>query len=180
MGRRKKVGRPKNGLVVRNKHRALMDLMISKPWLNQNELAKIVGYEPNWVSSILRSARFIEKFEERRNQHEESLSLRVVAVRTKQLDATCDALDISREIMGNKGVEIPIRQESIRNILDLGHAKAVERSASLNANIQIPPEIIKSLGVLAEEISQPFVPKRLLKRKDEPTDQDIRDVEQSI
>jgi hypothetical protein len=36
-------------------HAALVDVLISEPWLSQRELAARFGYSESWISQILRS-----------------------------------------------------------------------------------------------------------------------------
>jgi DNA-binding MarR family transcriptional regulator len=149
---------------VRNRHMVIMDLLISNPEKDQNEIAAMLGYTPAWLSNTIHSPAFQRRFIEYRRQHESDLSAKMVALKTKAFDVTIEAMEESRSIFRDKSIDVPLRQESIRNILSLKHASAVEKTANVNANVNIPPEIIKSLGSLAEEISQPFTPKRSLKR----------------
>lgn len=59
MGRLKRVG---------YSHQAMIDLIIEKPWLNQNDIAKHFGYTPGWVSNVLASDAFQNAFASRKNE----------------------------------------------------------------------------------------------------------------
>lgn len=43
---------------VRYTHQAMIDLMISNPWISQDQLAAHFGYTPGWVSNVLAADSF--------------------------------------------------------------------------------------------------------------------------
>jgi hypothetical protein len=53
---------------LRYRHEALIDLMIAKPHLTQNEWAAEMGYTPSWLSTIIASDAFQAALAERREQ----------------------------------------------------------------------------------------------------------------
>jgi hypothetical protein len=55
----------------------------------------------------------------------------------------------------------------VRDILAQGHAKAVERKASLNVDMEIPAELLPKMEAFMKEMAAPFTPKKLLERPDE-------------
>lgn len=55
-------------LKLRYSHDAMIDLLISDPWISQNGLAAHFGYSPAWVSTILSSDAFQAKLAMRREE----------------------------------------------------------------------------------------------------------------
>lgn len=53
---------------MRYSHQALIDLMITRPELSQNEFAAILGYTPSWLSTIICSDTFQMALAERREE----------------------------------------------------------------------------------------------------------------
>ncbi len=145
---------------LRNRHIAIMELMIMCPSMNQNELAEKLGYTPSRLSIIVNDPLFQLAFNEFRRRHQLVLSELIT-------EATADAIRASREIINDKEIPIPFRQGSIRDILEQGHAKAPEKRASITATMTVPPGAIEALGQLAKEISQPFTPSRFFKKEEE-------------
>lgn len=46
-------------------HEAMIDLIIAKPWISQDEIALSFGYSPSWISTIFTSDAFQAKLAER-------------------------------------------------------------------------------------------------------------------
>jgi hypothetical protein len=53
---------------LRYSHEAMIDLLISQPWISQNALADHFGMSASWVSTIICSDLFQSKLAERRDQ----------------------------------------------------------------------------------------------------------------
>jgi hypothetical protein len=53
---------------LRYRHEALIDLMIAKPHLTQNEWAAEMGYTPSWISTIIASDAFQAALASRREE----------------------------------------------------------------------------------------------------------------
>ena len=151
-------GQLKHG--VRPRHTAIMELMILAPHLTQNEMAEKLGYTPSRFSIIVNHPLFLEAYESFRRRHQDRISECVI-------DATVEAVEVNREIMRDKNEGPSIRQMSAKMILDQGHAKAIEKRATLSATAEIPIETLRNLGELVKGLSQPFTPKRFLQKVEE-------------
>lgn len=145
-----------NPKTLRDRHLAIMEEMVKNPHLKQSELAKKVGYTDSRLSIIINSPLFIYAFREYRRVHMNKVSDLVA-------EATAAALRFSKEVIEDKDIDVVCRQESARDILDQGHAKAVERTASANFEVQVPLEALGGLEKILAEMSQPFKPTRMLK-----------------
>jgi hypothetical protein len=86
--------------------------------------------------------------------------------------ATTEAIKVSVEIMKDKGSPAVIRQQSARDILAQGHAKAVEKRASLSLTGEVPAELLPRMEVIMKELDLPFAPKKLLVRPEESMNKD--------
>lgn len=53
---------------LRYSHDAMIDLLIERPMISQNELAAIFGYTPGWTSQVMSSDAFKAKLEMRRDE----------------------------------------------------------------------------------------------------------------
>lgn len=53
---------------LRYSHTAMIDLIVSDPWISQNDLAARFGYSPAWVSNILASDAFQSALAARREE----------------------------------------------------------------------------------------------------------------
>lgn len=153
---------------IRNRHLAIMEAMVTQPTLSQGQLAAQLGYSQSRLSIIINSPLFQYAFEAYRRKHMEKIS-DVVA------DATVAAVKFNKRVIENENVEIPIKQVSARDILGLGHAKAVERSANLNVSTQVPADLLESLRPLLEEVKQPFAPTRHFMKPPEKEGEDSGD-----
>jgi len=124
---------------LNNRHLAIMDMLIAMPHLTHNEVADAVGMTASTVSVIVRSDLFQLAFAEYRREHQKSVS-------ELAIEATREAIEFERGMIrgvipGPNGEEIfvndvQLKQASAKDILSLGHAKAVERSVSLNGTLE--------------------------------------------
>lgn len=103
---------------TRYTHEAMIDMIIAKPTISQNELAAAFGYTPGWVSQVMNSDAFREKLAERKGeivdpriemQLEERIrgladkSLEVLIEKlheTKNMNVAVRALDVSTRALG--------------------------------------------------------------------------------
>lgn len=53
---------------IRYTHDAMIDLLISDPWISQGEIAERFGYTQSWVSIVFSSDAFKNRLEERRSE----------------------------------------------------------------------------------------------------------------
>lgn len=151
---------------IRNRHLAIMEEMVASPNMSQGELAQKMGYTQSRLSIIVNSPLFKYAFEGYRRQHMEKVSDLVA-------EATTAALKFCKEVVEQKGLEVPLRQVSARDILNLGHAKAVEKSARLEIGAQVPAEMIEALRPVMEELKVPFAPKRFFQKPPEREGDDV-------
>lgn len=59
---------PKRDLRMRYTHDAMIDLVISRPEISQNEIASEFGYSPAWVSVVFNSDGFQERLAARKGE----------------------------------------------------------------------------------------------------------------
>jgi hypothetical protein len=151
--------------VLRNRHFAIMDMLLAHPEWNQKDVAESLNYSESWLSSLVNSSLFQTAFRTYRQRYEEALRGSIVA-------ATTEAIKVSVEIMKDKGSPAVIRQQSARDILAQGHAKAVEKRASLSLTGEVPAELLPRMEVIMKELDLPFAPKKLLVRPEESMNKD--------
>jgi len=53
---------------LRYSHEAMIDLLVSEPWISQNEIAERFGMSASWISTIICSDLFQARLAERRDQ----------------------------------------------------------------------------------------------------------------
>jgi hypothetical protein len=141
---------------VRSRHMAIMDLMLARPDMNQNEIAERLNYTPSRLSIIVNSPLFKLAFAQYRTKFENELSTNLVDLIT---DATKEAVQFSRDVVKDTGVPINLRQTSARDILNQGHVKAavsmqVDRRSS-EVRLDIPFEALASLREVILEAKKP-------------------------
>ena len=140
---------------LRNRHLAIMEELVRNPKLDQNEIVENLGYTPSRFSVIVNSPLFLFAFKEYRKNHMEKISDLIV-------EATTAAILFSKSVLEDTGIDVKARQESARDILSQGHAKATERKAVANFDVQIPVEALGGLEKILTEMAQPFTPTRSL------------------
>lgn len=149
---------------IRSRHLSIMEVMLANPQMNQNEIAAMLNFTPSRLSIIVNSPLFVYAMEGYRRKHMDKLSDLVA-------EATTEALKFSTGVLKNQNEATQLRQTSARDILALGHAKAVEKTASLALSASVPPELLAALGPILEEIKQPFAPKRFFVKPPEKSDE---------
>jgi glucose-6-phosphate isomerase len=150
--------------VLRNRHFAIMDALIVHPEWTQQMIAESLNYSEQHLSDIVNASLFKTAFREYRQKYEKALRESIV-------EATQKAIKVSMEIMENKNEPAMVRQISVRDILAQGHAKAVEKSARLNMEMEIPSELLPRMEAFMKEVAAPFIPKKLLERPEEPDEE---------
>jgi hypothetical protein len=83
---------------VRYTHDAMIDLIISDPWISQNQIAAYFGYTVSWVSIIFSSDAFKERLEMRKEELVDpairaTLEERMKALVTRSLDVLMEKLN---------------------------------------------------------------------------------------
>lgn len=142
---------------LNHRHLAIMEMMVQCPHLTQGEIARKLGYSESRFSAIVNSPLFQMAYQEFRRRHQDNISEHVIEV-------TKEALKASQEIISDRQLPATIRQISIRDILNLGHAKAVEKSASVRASVEMDTQQFQQLLKVASELNNPFVPSRPMRR----------------
>ena len=140
---------------LRNRHMAIMEELMANPKADQNEIAEKLGYTVSRFSIIVNSPLFVYAFKEYRKTHMEKISDLVT-------EATTAALQFSKDVIENKEMDVKSRQESARDILSQGHAKAIDKKVSANFEVPIPLEALGGLEKILAEVAQPFKVSRLL------------------
>ena len=151
--------------VLRNRHFAVMDCLMAHPDWSQKEVAEALGYSESWLSQMVNSSLFQTAFKAYRRRYEDDLRASIVA-------GTLAAIKVSKEIMEDKQQPAVIRRQSAKDILDQGHAAAIQKTASLSLTGEIPAELLPRLDAVMKELDIPFVPKKLMARPEEVKHED--------
>lgn len=150
---------------LKNRHFAIMDALIAYPSKTNKEHAEQLGYSEGRFSIITNSTLFRYAFAEYRRKFTDDL-------REKVVEATLSAVRFSKEIIEDTNTPTQLRQISARDILMQGHAKAVEKSARLNVDVEIPAELLTNLDAIKKEFEIPFTPKKLFLKPEEIVEKD--------
>lgn len=128
------------------RHQAIMDLMIANPWMKKHEIASVLEISPQAVIDVTNSELFELAFSEYKKKHSEKISDLVA-------EATIEALKFERDVVRGKvfdcnGTEVVVsdimlRQTSAKDILSMGHAKAIEKSVSMMGTLEDALNIIE-------------------------------------
>jgi len=83
---------------VRYTHDAVIDEILQNPAISQNELAKMFGYSPTWISICINSDAFQERLEERKAELVDpairaTIAERLEAIAKRSLEKIIDRLD---------------------------------------------------------------------------------------
>jgi hypothetical protein len=137
-----------------------MDALIAYPNKTHRELSAELGYSEGRFSVVVNSSLFKYAFAEYRRKFQDDL-------REKVVEATLSAVRFSKEIIEDTNTPTQLRQVSARDILMQGHAKAVEKSARLNVDVEIPAALLTNLDAIKKEFEIPFTPKKLFSKPEE-------------
>lgn len=118
------------------RHQAIMDLMLANPWMTKTEIAAVLELTPQLVYDVTGSELFELAFKEYRKKHSDKIS-------DLAAEATLEALKFERDMVKGKVTnfngdeeivtDLQLRQVSAKDILGLGHAKAIDKSINVNA-----------------------------------------------
>jgi len=137
---------------VRTRHLAIMDLMLARPDMDQNQIAAELGYTPSRLSIIVNSQLFKLAFTEYRRKVENNLVDLIT-------EATASAIKFNKEVIDNPDAPAVLRQTSARDILSQGHAKAPQsvdmHRRSIEAHIDVPLEALAGLKDVITEAKKP-------------------------
>lgn len=83
---------------LRYSHEAMVELIITNPWISQNEIAAIFGRTPPWISIVMNSDAFKARLEERREELVDptlrvSIKERFTAALTRSLERLQEKLE---------------------------------------------------------------------------------------
>jgi DNA-binding MarR family transcriptional regulator len=150
---------------LKSRHFGIMDALIAYPSKTNRELAEQLGYSEGRFSAITNSSLFRYALAEYRRRFQDDL-------REKIVEATLSAVKYSKEIVEDENTPTQLRQVSARDILMQGHAKAVEKSARLNVDFEIPAALLTNLDAIKKEFEIPFTPKKLFSKPEEQVEKD--------
>jgi hypothetical protein len=142
-----------------NRHMAIMDALVMFPEETHKTLAERLGYSPEHFSTIVNQPLFKMAFAEFRRRHENKLSEKVI-------EATAVAVDFVKETIESKEAKIDAKIACAKEIFALGHAKAVDKKATVNLEAEVSEDLIRSLAGVAKELTAEFQPTKLLRRPD--------------
>ena len=121
---------------LNHRHKAIMDLMVANPWMTKGQIASVLEITPQCVYDVTNSELFELAFDEYKKSHSQKIS-------DLAAEATVEAIRFAEgvvkgKVAGPNGEEIEVkdiqlRQISARDILNLGHGKAIDKSMNLNA-----------------------------------------------
>ena len=121
---------------LNHRHKAIMDLMVANPWMDKKQIAEVLEITPQCVYDVTNSELFELAFEEYKKAHSQRIS-------ELAAEATVEAIKFTKGVVegkvpGPNGEQIlvndlQLRQISARDILSLGHGKAIDKSMNLNA-----------------------------------------------
>lgn len=152
------------------RHHILIETMIRYPADTQQQIAIRAGYSPGNIRKLQRNPIFMTEYNRRKEMVDADIRKAIV-------DATVSAIKFSRNVIEDPEQPVPLRQESARDILVQGHAKAVEKSASLRIDAEFPKEAFSMLAGIAKELQLPMTPVKRLSRpigEEEPIEVESR------
>jgi hypothetical protein len=151
-------------LTAKNRRLALMDLMLLHPDYSAMDLAGAIGLSKSRTSAILNDPVFKLAFEFYRNQYTNKLQNAQMEVDLAVKRVTKEAVEIARDIAKDDKHPLVSRQDSIRDILSQGHAKAVEKSAHMEVNMS--DQTLRELLELTKKAVAP--PRKQVKTWEKP------------
>lgn len=137
---------------IHSRYLAIMELMLARPDMNQNQIAESLGYNAARLSVIVNTPLFKLAFNEYRREHMRKVSDLIA-------DATVEAIQFHQQVMKGKiynddGTtrevdDVQIRQMSARDILAQGHAKAADKHIGIGVTANA-----EQLEVLAQVMKE--------------------------
>lgn len=150
-------GALKNGL--RYSHEAMIDVLVSEPWIKQNDLARRFNKTPSWISTIMHSDAFQAAFAARKDAIVDPILRLSVEENTRGLYAR--SLEVLREKFDKPSEMIPDQlaiQTLAQTARALGYGARQEPTVQVNISNVIESQadnLVKLLrrtkAVVAEE-----------------------------
>jgi len=97
---------------VRYTHDAMIDLVIARPEISQNQIAAHFGYTPSWVSTVFASEAFQERMAQRKEELVDPFIRRSVEERMKAL--VIQSLGVLQEKLEQPGVSADVALEAFK------------------------------------------------------------------
>ena len=140
---------PRGGAIqkVRYSHDAMIDLIIQKPWITQNELAAEFGYTAGWISQVIAADAFQARLAERKEEIVDPAIKATVEERFKAL--VIRSLQILQEKLDRPSNQIP--DNLAIKTMEMG-AKALGYGASVHLIPPAPPPATDRLNALGERL----------------------------
>lgn len=133
-------------------HEALVDMIISRPEITQNELAVMFGYQPAWISTVMASDAFKERLVARRGEVVNPVLIASVEERFEAL--TQRSLEVLQEKLAMPANEVPDQLALQAAALGArGMGKGGFGSSASQVNVQVNVDAKERLARVAERIT---------------------------
>lgn len=127
---------------MRYSHEAMVDLIVSNPWISQNQLAAHFGYSPSWVSCVIASDAFQATLAKRREEVIDPAMKATIEERFRALVVR------SLEVLTNK-LNAPVVSDNVA----LRAAELGAKALGIGGNAPPPPPPASDrLTILAERL----------------------------
>jgi predicted transcriptional regulator len=124
---------------VRYSHDAMIDLIIERPSISQNEIAEVFGYTPPWVSRVINSDAFQARLAERKGDIIDPLLIASVEERLRGI-AQLSAVILQRELEATQNPKLAERMLEL-STKALGFGARREVSVDLTSYVvHVPPK----------------------------------------
>ncbi len=145
---------------VRYSHDAMVDLIIQRPEIHQNEIAEIFGRRPHWVSLVINSDAFQSRLAERKKELVDPILQATINDRLQAVAA--ESLDRIREKLSGP---LPLTDEFLLKSADLstkalGYGARVPGAGSTTnvaVVVQVPAKIASASDWAARHAPAPLV-----------------------
>lgn len=128
---------------LRYSHEAMIDLIITDPWISQGKIAKTFGYTESWVCLVMQSDAFQSKLAERKNDLVDPIIRATIEERFRAM--LTKSLEILQEKLSRPTDKIS--DSTVLKAIELG-AKAM----GIGGNAPPPPPAVDRLEKLAERL----------------------------
>jgi len=145
------------------KYVPLLEHRAAHPMETIAEVAEHFGYSEGAMGRIVNSELFMMALYGLQQKAMTKIENKLARLKEKAEEATGEAIDFNKEVL-KAAHPVDIKQESSKQILALGHAKAVEKheSKNLTAVANLPQDVVAQLLQAAQRLSVPFTPTRPL------------------
>jgi hypothetical protein len=117
---------------IRYSHAAMIDMLISEPWIRQNELARRFDRSPSWISTIMASDAFQAAFAERSGEIVDPMLKLKIEEQFKGVVAR--SLEIIRDKLNGPSEAIP-DQLALRSL------ELASRAAGYGMRTEVPVQV---------------------------------------